>query len=221
MNAEVTVELVAQLGTVIVALLSFAGVVYKLRTDRNLALLQRNVAIEQRDEAEAELANAVVLLTFDQFLPAWKELEPELDLIKEKTNIDRILFFKAVNGIRTPKRTSAFFQYREVGQENVPYIWFKLKDSYRRMLNEMEDKGFISFTVSLLSRGEQIYPIYVEEGVLSAAWFFVGKWPGDTPGSYVMFYISFASHTADALTEGELLMCERFVNELQKSVVYD
>ena len=205
MTELITTEIIGLLGTAIAALLSLCGVIYRVR-------FQRNEAEGEVDELETELANAPILMRMDEFIPGWERIVEDVDNLIATSNVDRVLFFKALNGKMEPKRTTCFWGKGT----HQRYDWFPIESSYLMMMHRMKDGHSISFITDDLHESEQIKGVYEDDEVTSAAWFHIGHIRGRTPGAWIWLYMSIATRDGHIITPAEIRRGRMIVNEVQK-----
>ena len=200
MDNTVWVALIGAVGTIGAALLGY---------------LANRKTRQKQSQAEAELTFQHSALSFTDFLGEWSEVQKEIASLIKNTCIDRFLIFRAWNGHRTPRWTTAVYQYRQGEQEPVSYIHFELDSDYVSRLAMIIERGSIAFTVSEIP-DSAIKRVYNVEGVKHSAWFFLSKKGlANNPECQALTYCSFATHKEEPIPQETLTRCRILVGRLK------
>lgn len=205
MEKEIAVALISGLVSIIAAILTYIS--------------KRNEKVSKQKLAQAELEMTVQsdALDFGQFFQDWNFIQNEINELMESTNVDRFLMFRAWNGARDPRWTTAVYQLRQGEQKPVSYVHFELDNDYKHRLNDMIESNKIYFEVEDLP-DSAIRSVYKAEGVASAVWCHLdSSRPKDINGKSIT-YCSFASHDPHLIDEHTQTRC-KIVADRMKSVI--
>ena len=197
MSSDIIVALIGGASAVLVGILGMIKIYY----DRKLA----EVAHEE---------DACPLVTFEDFLTEWADVNVALTNLFATTNIDRFVMLRAQNGLEDPKWTTAFFQMRMGDQEPFNYVHFELDDDYVTRLNDVKSKGFINFMTKDLPPCA-IRDVYLMEKLKASAWFMLKKQLLDTEGRAAITYCSFSSHVDAKISQYDLMRCKLVADRIK------
>lgn len=163
--------------------------------------IRRNTEAELKAEKSKPRVFSPLEVPFTQFFSSVAEIVDEIDDLLEKTDVDRVVFFWAKNGIEDPKFTTSSFQHRTGDSRKYEYVEYPLDDDYRARLAEVFRNGLVLYNVSNMpTEGCEIGDIYRMEGVTESFWGDIIKLHGPG-GTAIYLYFSIATHTPGGFSD--------------------
>lgn len=173
----------------------------------------KNLAEQERHQAESEMRFQRAALEFPDFIEEWSHISEDVVRLIEETCIDRFIILRAWNGHLEPRWTTAVYQIREVGQKPVSYVHFELDIDYVQRLREISITNSMMFNVDDIP-DSAIKEVYRAEGVKSAIWAHLHS--ATTPeGASSHTYCSFATHNEGGIDEATQTMCKIITGRLK------
>ncbi len=200
--SEILIALIGLVGTIFAASIAYISKRNELTSKKQL----QQAELEMKVQSEA--------LDFGQFFQDWNFIQHEINQLMEETNIDRFLMFRAWNGARDPRWTTAVYQLRQGEQKPISYVHFELDNDYKHRLSDMIDSKKIYFEVKDLP-DSAIRSVYLAEGVSSAVWCHLDSTkPKDVSGKAIT-YCSFASHDPHLIDENTQTRCKILADRMK------
>lgn len=110
-------------------------------------------------------------VAFTEFFSKQASVVDEIHQLIEETEVDRVIFFRAVNGIEQPVETTANFQQHGDNQRSYLYEKYPIDDDYRRRLKEVFAKGLVCYSTAEMPEEDcEIGDIYRLEKVVASYW---------------------------------------------------
>ncbi len=208
---DIVVALLGLLGVIVTALFGYLSKIKAEKGQKNAEEGKKEAESNQR-RAEKELILQRSGLDLTRFLSKWDKIQTSLKLLMEETHVDRFLILRAWNGAKTPKWTTAIFQYREGSQQPVSYIHFELDTDYVERLLHIHQRP-LSFKVDDIPESA-IRRVYKAEGVKASLWVHLETAKIDEDHA-IMTYCSFATHEDKIIDETTAVRCELVANMIR------
>lgn len=207
METEVQVGIIAGATAVLTALIhALVGLYRTSNESKQIALLEKDLKQSKRK------------LSFDQFITQSDHAFCRIDsLADNSTEIDRVLVFKAVNGKYDPVETTCFHAKRTGQQADYRYDHYPIQSDYVETLRGSYNVPSIRVTPSLLQNAGQVFNVYAMEGVTDSIWVHLGTKEKEG-GRAEIFYVTFATHNPDGISESTRTECEVAASELRRFV---
>lgn len=166
---------------------------------------------KKRRKKEAELEEVKVQVSrprhkkaleiaFTDFFSRQASVVDEIHELIEETEVDRVIFFRAVNGVGKPVETTAYFQQRADNKRWYNYEKYPLDDDYRDRLKEVFREGLVHFlTAEMPEEDCEVGDIYRLEKVVASYWGEIISLDGPE-GMAIYQYFSIATHSEDGFS---------------------
>ena len=144
---------------------------------------------------------------------AWADMEIEIKNLLDDTVLDRFVLLRAWNGIREPDKTTAVYQYKSSGRDYIKYVGVELDRDYTQKLASTYNGPVVFSTKD--QQGTLIKNIYDNEGIKSAAWFYIISEEVKGVKEKSTVYCSFASTSADSLDSITVMRAQMIVSRIK------
>ena len=200
MEHEVLIAIVTAAGFAITAVIN--GFFSRKKSSKDAMVISRHK--EKIDDLHSVIKVSTSPVAIDEFMLFYHTAIHFIDELAERdsNSIDRVMVFKATNGVAKPENTTCIHEYRKNHGRSFPYKHLAITPDYVDMLGRLKTLPYIKITTARLDETALLKNLYTLEGVVeSLVIHLVTKARGEKSEIY---YMSFATHKKSGITETDI-----------------